>query len=81
MALKPNSKQMKILDTLINKHESMREFARAINEDPAAVCHWKNGKIVIHARAVISIARHFNIAPNELRPDIFPDDLKLIFKK
>lgn len=81
MALKPNSKQMKILDTLINKYESMREFARVINEDPAAVWNWKNGKMTIHARAVISIVRHFNISPTDLRPDIFPDDIKITFKK
>ena len=82
MATKKNSKQCEIIKHLINQHDSIREFSRVINEDPAAVLGWRDGKVRISARAVISLIRNFDgITPNDLRPDIFPDDVKITFKK
>lgn len=72
----------KILENLISKHASMREFAREIREDVADVIRWKSGKRAISARAVISICRIYpTIKPHELNPVLFPPDLRFVFKK
>ncbi len=80
MTEKEKLKQQQLINELIANHESMRAFARVIGEDASDVMKWKNGKISIKVRAVISIARIFDIKPHDINP-IFPSDIEFIFKK
>lgn len=79
MTLKPKAKQGELIKQLISQHASMRDFARSINEDASSVLAWREEKILISARAVVSICRYFDILPYELRPDIFPEDVRITF--
>jgi hypothetical protein len=69
-----------ILD-LIALHTSMRDFCRHINQDVSDVSRWKLGKTKIRVDAVVTICKLFGVRANTLRPDIFTDDVELIFKK
>jgi hypothetical protein len=69
-----------IINDLLTKYPSSREFARAINEDAADIIRWRYGRCKVKARAVISICRlHKEISPHALNPEIFPADLNFIF--
>ncbi len=73
---------VKIYNSLIDKHESMRKFAIAIGEEISQVCKWRYGRKSLPTRTVITICRMYpKIQPYELNPDLFPEDLKFIFKK
>ena len=72
-------KQKEIINKLIIKHKSLREFARIIREDSSDVIKWRDGKRTIHPRAVMTIARLFKIEPQDLRPDLFDDNTKITF--
>lgn len=72
-------KAIQILNDLIDKHESMRAFARSITEDTSDVIKWKSGR-KIKTRAVMTIAKVYKIHPHDLRPDLFPEKMKLSFK-
>lgn len=74
------STQVLIIEELIGRHKSLREFARKIGESPSDMVAWKYGRRLIIPRAVIKIAKLYGINPNTLRPDIFPEGIKLIFK-
>lgn len=74
-------KQKEILAKLIEQHSSIREFSRHISEDPTDVAKWRDGKRKMTARAVICLNRLYGIEPHEIRPDVFPADLRLSFKK
>jgi hypothetical protein len=74
-------KSAKIINDLIEKHESMRDFGRKISEDPADIMRWKSGKSAVRVRAVITICRLFGYEPHEVNPDLFPQDLSFVFKK
>lgn len=69
------------INELINNCVSLRAFARAIEEDSSDVHRWKTGTSKIRAKAVIKICKIFDIIPQVLRPDIFGNDVKLVFKK
>jgi hypothetical protein len=69
-----------ILEELIKKHKSLREFARAINEDSSDVVRWRKGSSKIHMRAAVCIAKIYKINIHDLRPDIFPHESKITFK-
>jgi len=73
--------QKQYIINLIEKHDSMRGFARVISEDPADVLKWRDGKIAIHPRAAITLVRIFGANPHDLRPDIFPANTKITFVK
>ena len=79
MALgKPN----KILESLIKRYSSMREFARTIGEDTTDIIYWKTGKRKICGRAVVKIVKiHPEILPFELNPEMFPENLDFHFRK
>lgn len=79
MPPKSKANQGEIIKELITNYNSMREFARTINEDASSVLAWREEKILISARAVVSICRHFDILPCDLRPDIFPEDVRITF--
>jgi len=79
MNVEQKIKQSKIITDLISRYESQRAFARAINEDPADVIKWRNATIAVKPRVVMTLARLFNIHPNELRPDLFDADIQFIF--
>lgn len=66
---------------LINQYASIRIFSRLIGEDSSDVFRWKTGKSKIRAQAVIKVCKLFDVTPQTLRPDIFPSDMKLVFKK
>lgn len=72
-------RSMEIIRGLINKYSSMREFARAINEDASDVIKWRDG-MRVKPRAVVTITKIFNIQPSLLRPDLFPSNLRMTFK-
>lgn len=74
-------KATEILDYLISLHPSMRKFAHFINEDQGDISRCKSGCKNIGSRMTISICRKYpDISPNDLNPDIFPEDLKFVFK-
>lgn len=61
-----------ILCNIISDYKSVREFARAIEEDPADIFRWKVGKRKINPRAVIKIVRLYpDIEPHDLNSDVF----------
>lgn len=63
---------IKILNTVISEYQSIREFARAIEEDPADIFRWKAGKRKINPRAVIKIVKeHPRVKPHDLNSDVF----------
>lgn len=69
-----------IMNELVDRFSSAREFARAIGEDPSDVMKWRLGKIKVRPRAVISICRLYPcINPADLNPSVFPADLRLSF--
>lgn len=74
-------KQSKIITDLINKYESQRAFSRVINEDPADVIKWRNAAIAIHVRAALTLIRLFDIDPHVIRPDLFAEGTKILFKE
>jgi len=77
-----NLQSVTLINELVSKYESMREFARAIQEHYSDVSRWCSGKIPIKLRAVIEICRLYPaIKPNQLNPAIFPDDLEFVFNK
>ncbi len=62
----------KILCDIIAEYKSVREFARAIEEDPADIFRWKVGRRKINPRAVIRIVRlHPKVSAHDLNPDVF----------
>lgn len=62
----------KLLCDIISNYKSIREFARAIEEDPADIFRWKAGKRKINPRAVVKIVRlHPIIMPHDLNNDVF----------
>lgn len=70
-----------LLNSIIQKYASIREFSRAIGEDPADVFRWKAGKRAINPRAVVSIVKLYpKIKPHDLNPDIFEEGLTFNFK-
>lgn len=71
----------KIICDLIDSHKSLRIFARLIEEDSSDCFRWKKGASKIRPHAVIKICKMFGIKPQELRPDIFSDDVILTFKR
>lgn len=73
------SKQSEILTSLIAKHKSLREFARVISEDSSDVLRWRDKKVAIQPRAVITIVQLFGVSPHDLRPDVFPPNTKITF--
>jgi len=75
------TRSVTIINNLVNQHESMRSFARKINEDVSDVVRWKKGQTKIKTRAIVTICRLYGINPHELRPDWFPSDLKFVFQK
>jgi len=75
------TQSVKIMNELIAKHKSMREFARVINEDPSDIHRWKTGKAIVKVRAIITIARLYGVKPYDLDGDLFPQDLEFVFKK
>jgi len=72
-------KQCEILNKLIKKYQSLRAFSNFIHEDASDVTRWRYGRNAISPRAVISICRYYGIEPYKLRPDIFPEDIILVF--
>jgi len=71
---------IELVNKLIDMHDSMREFARLISEDPADVLRWKKGRKV-KPRAVITINKLYKVPPHLLRPDLFPKNLIFVFEK
>lgn len=70
-----------IINELIQDYASLREFARAIGEDGSDVMRWRYDRSKVTPRAVIKICKLYPaIAPYELNPDVFPEDLVVIFK-
>ncbi len=75
-------KTIKIINDIVNKHESMRSFARLIQEQCSDVSRWCAGKSKIKVRAVIEICRLYpKILPCELNHEVFPADLQFFFTK
>ena len=70
-----------VIQDLIKKVGSIRALARAINEDTADVFRWNHGKTKIRTLAVINICKRYGIKPQELRPDLFAEDVILTFRK
>lgn len=63
---------IELLNGIIGQYRSIREFARAIEEDPADIFRWRAGKRKINPRAVIKIVReHPHIMAHELNSDVF----------
>lgn len=74
------SESQKILCDIIEQYNSVREFARAIEEDPADIFRWKAGKRKINPRAVIKIVRlHPEVWPHELNEDVFLHNMTFNF--
>ncbi len=62
----------KLLCDIIAEYKSVREFARAIEEDPADIFRWKVGRRKINPRAVIKIVRlHPKVLAHDLNADVF----------
>ena len=76
-----SEKSMKIIAGLIENAGSQREFARIIKEHVSDVYKWKSGDKSLTTRATLSICRIYGLNPNDLNPDVWPDDLTLVFKK
>lgn len=71
-----------ILTGIIKQYGTVREFARAIDEDPADIYLWKTGRRKITARAVVSIIKqHPDFEPYELNPWVFEKGMTFQFKK
>ena len=69
-----------IINELISKYPTAREFARAIGEDGADIIRWRMGRSKVKGRAVIAICRlHPEIRPHDLNPEWFPADLSFFF--
>jgi hypothetical protein len=69
-----------VINELITRYSTSREFAHAIGEDAADIIRWRYGKCRIKARAVVNICRlHPDIQPHQLNPDWFPEDLTFTF--
>ncbi len=81
MTKKERDKAIGVLNELVERHESIREFARYINEDASDVIRWRSDQTKIKPRAVISMARIYGIHPFDLRCDLFPDNLKFVFER
>ncbi len=72
----------KIINEILTKYSSGREFAKMIGEEASDVSRWRYGKLSVSPRAVISICRlHKNISPHQLNSAVFPEDVKLTFTK
>lgn len=73
-------KPSEIINDLLKKYASGREFARAINEDTADISRWRTDTCAIKARAVVAICQlHPEILPYNLNPAIFPKHLTFKF--
>lgn len=69
-----------LLCDIISQYKSVREFARAIEEDPADIFRWKVGKRKINPRAVIKIVRlHPDVYAYDLNSDVFPRGMTFNF--
>lgn len=73
-------KSAQIISDLIKDHASARQFAIKINAENADVIRWRQGKVKVGPRAVVNIARLFDVKPFDLRPDLFPENLKFMFE-
>lgn len=81
MPKKTKMVQNHVLQKLIEKSASVRAFAREISEDPADIIRWRNGQRMPVTRAVITMCRLYGVKPNQLNPELFPEDVELVFKK
>lgn len=81
MTKEETEKVRNILTALAEKYDSLREFSRVINQDSADVVRWRKGKNKVNIRCVVTLAQLYGIRPHQLRPDIFPEDCRLVFKK
>ena len=70
-----------IMKKIMEGFNSIRAFARYINEDPSDVSRWLHGERKLHPRVVIKMCRMFDCNAHDLRDDIFPSDVKIVFKK
>ena len=69
-----------IIEHLLKKYPTAREFARSIKEDAADITRWRTGLSNIKPRAVVSICRlHPEIKPYQLNENIFPRELTFTF--
>lgn len=69
-----------IINDLISRYESLRDFSRTIQEDSSDVMRWRFGRSKVRPRAVIKICElHPEIQPHELNADIFPAHLTFKF--
>ncbi len=69
-----------ILQGIVDQYKSVREFARAIQEDPADIFRWKAGKRKINPRAVINIVKlHPELSAHDLNPETFEFGLTFNF--
>lgn len=69
-----------VLNSVISEYKTIREFSRAIEEDPADVFRWRAGKRKINPRAVVSIVKlHPDVKPHDLNPAIFEKGLTFKF--
>lgn len=75
------TKSINLINELVNKEDSMRAFARLIDEQCSDVSRWCAGKAKIKVRAIIEICRLYpKIIPADLNHEVFPTDLRFIFK-
>lgn len=74
------TKSVQIISDLLLQYQSMRNFGRAIQEDASDILRWKHGRKV-KARAVVTINRIHGISPYDLRPDLFPRELKFVYEE
>jgi hypothetical protein len=76
MTIKPAD----IINDLIKRYASLREFARAIREDGSDVMRWRHERGKVRPRAVIKICELFpEYKPHDLNPEVFPAHLTLHF--
>jgi hypothetical protein len=71
-----------LINEITAQYDSMRAFAKTIQEHCSDVSRWCAGKSTIKLRAVIEICRLFpTIMPHQLNSEIFPEDLTFTFKR
>lgn len=63
--------QKKTLKKILASFDSIRQFAREIEEDPADISRWSKGQALVSPRATVKMVRKFKIKPEDVRPDVF----------
>jgi len=70
-----------IIEEIVKKYKTARQFAAVIGVDMVDLHKWRKGTLRVSAKGVVSLCRLFpEVKPFQLNPDFFPEDLRFTFE-